>query len=219
MLDQAGWLDGVAFRALDAKLEAFEKETSSQFLVAVIRRLPEGGDYTDYSQRVFEKWKPGLAGKDNAAILFVFAENRYARIHTGYGMEGVLPDARCKQIVENELVPRLRTGDRTGGINAALDAMIASSKGEYTGTGKTFAEGKGKPTNPPLIIIIVIIVLVIYTKLRGTLPEVVYSGGRRMDGGSWTSGSGGGGWSSGGGGGGFSGGGGSSGGGGAGGSW
>jgi len=36
-------------------------------------------------------------------------------IQVGYGLEGVLPDARCKQIVENEITPRFRAGDFQGG--------------------------------------------------------------------------------------------------------
>jgi uncharacterized protein len=141
------------------------------------------------------------------------------RIHTGYGLEGVLPDARCKQIIEDVVAPQLRQGSREAAINAGVDAMIAAAKGEYKGTGKTVLDHGSDIDLPPIVInlLFILVFLLIkylhwrfYGRYRPGASETWYSGG-----------SSGGGWSSGGGssGGGFSGGGGRSGGGGASGGW
>lgn len=100
-------------------LDAYERETSSQLLVAIFKAVPQEAEMVDFSQGVFEAWKPGLAGKDNGAILFVFAADRKLRIHTGNGLEGALPDARCKQIIEEVITPLLREGRREDAIRAA----------------------------------------------------------------------------------------------------
>ncbi|HNY02807.1 MAG TPA: TPM domain-containing protein, partial [Bacteroidales bacterium] len=55
-----------------------------------------------------------------------------ASIQTGYGLEGVIPDALAKRIVEVEMIPRFREGDYYGGLDAATSAMISLAKGEYT---------------------------------------------------------------------------------------
>ncbi len=219
--DDAKWLSPGVFDALDAKLKAFERETSSQIVVAIFPKIPEGEELFDFSQRLFERWKPGQADKDNGAILLIFADDRKMRIHTGFGMEGVLPDARSKQIIADVVAPQLREGNREGAINAGVDAMIAAAKGEYKGTGKTRLDGQGRDgISPPMIFVILIlgfIVLRLLSSRSFSAADVIFStmGPSPMSGGGSSSG----GWGGGGGGGGFSGGGGDSGGGGASGDW
>ena len=221
VFDEAGWLGPPAFQALDSRLQAYERETSSQLLVAIFKAVPQDAEMVDYSQQVFEKWKPGQADKDNGAILFVYAADRKLRIHTGYGMEGVLPDARCKQIIEEVITPLLRQGQREDAILRGAEAIIAATKGEYTGTGRTNLDGsRNQGWHPPLVLMLFVIVIVIkiLIELKRNPDVIITHGGSRHGGwgGGW-SGGGGGGFS--GGGGGFSGGGGSSGGGGASGGW
>jgi uncharacterized protein len=217
--DEAGWLSRPAFQTLDARLQAYERETSSQLLVAIFMAVPQDAEMVDFSQQVFGKWKPGQADKDNGAILFVYAADRKLRIHTGYGLEGVLPDARCKQIIEDVIAPLLREGRKEDAITRGVEAIIAATKGEYTGSGRTNLDGKRDQAWSPLLMILCIVVLVVILSKNNGNPDVIITrGGSRH--GNWS----GGGWVGGGGfsrgsGGGFSGGGGSSGGGGASGGW
>ena len=137
-------------------------------------------------------------------------------LQTGYGLEGVLPDALCKRIIDEQIAPRFKAGDFDGGLTAGVQAILAATKGEYKGTGSTVTDGHvayaHNAGNGIFPIILVIIVIVVIVSLRG-----YRSGGIQYWGGGWSGGgSSGGGF---GGGGGFSGGGGSFGGGGAGGSW
>jgi uncharacterized protein len=135
-------------------------------------------------------------------------------IQVGYGLEGALPDALCKQITEYEIKPHFKTGDYAGGLAAGIDAILAATKGEYKGTGATVGDANSHHSQgiPTWIIVLVIIAFILLRLMSST--------GRRgwmFSGVGWGGGSGGGGFSSGGGG--FSGGGGSFGGGGAGSSW
>lgn len=217
-LDEANWLTPAERVALDEKLSQFERETSNQFLVAIFQKLPEQADLFTFCQDVFQKWKPGTKERDNGAILFIFDQSHKSRIQTGRGVEGVLPDARCKQILQDVLAPSLRNGQHSEGVNAAITAMIQAAKGEYQGTGKLHSE-KNQGIPLPLIIFFIFIFLffILPAIQKRNAPIIIYTGGGtyndRMDGGF-----GGGGWG-GGGGGGFSGGGGGSGGGGASGDW
>lgn len=225
VLDRAGWLNGSEFRALDAKLEQFERDTSSQVLVAIFPKLPDGAELFDFSQRLYDAWKPGQAGKDNGAILLIFDADRKMRIQVGYGLEGALPDARSRQIIGDQVAPLLRENRRAAAVNAGVDAMIAAAKGEYKGTGRTRLDRDGKPADSPGFIIFLFLCLVIFGPIVRRLlgGDRVYSD-RGVGRGPWMGG--GGGWGGGGGfggggggGGGFSGGGGRSGGGGASGGW
>jgi uncharacterized protein len=214
--DEARWLGPAAFAALDKRLQDYERESSSQMLVAIFQALPESGELVDFSQRVFEAWKPGEKGKDNSAILFFFVNERKIRIQVGYGLEGALPDARCKQIIEEVVAPRLRARNRELAVVAGIEAMIAATKGEYQGSGRTRLDHRQGIPFPVIILLVIIILVLISSQQHGEV--VITRGGSRHGG--WGGGAGGwsgGGW--GGGGGGFSGGGGRSGGGGASGGW
>lgn len=217
VFDEAGWLSRPAFQALDSRLQANERETSSQLLVAIFKAVPQDAEMVDFSQRVFEAWKPGQAGRDNGAILFVFAADRKLRIHTGYGLEGALPDARCKQIIEDVIAPLLREGRKEDAIISGVAAMIAATKGEYKGTGRTNLDERGNGNISEFMFFIIPLLVVISKLYQFFNPDVIITRRGSRHGGWGGGGFSGGGW--GGGGGGFSGGGGRSGGGGASGGW
>lgn len=225
--DDAKWLGAHAFTALDLRLEQFERDMGSQVIVAIFPKLPEGEELFDYSQRLFDAWKPGQAGKDNGVILLVFDADRKIRIQVGYGLEGALPDARAAQIIRNVIAPRILGGDKEAAIDGGADAIMASIKGEYTGDGLTNLDRGGNSQGLgiwPLVFLVVFILLGFRFPVLFQVVEVIFSAlGSSRSGGGFSGGGGGswGGGSSGGGssGGGFSGGGGRSGGGGASGGW
>ena len=83
-----------------------------------------------------------------------------AFIETGYGMEGVLPDAIAERIYLNEMVPRFKKKDYYGGIDAAVTTIMEISAGEYSADdyGKKEAWKKILPFIFMLIIFILIFV-------------------------------------------------------------
>ncbi|MES2981472.1 MAG: TPM domain-containing protein [Verrucomicrobiota bacterium] len=227
ILDEAKWLSASEFQSLDAKLESYERESSTQIVVAIFPRIPDGEEMFDFCQRLFKAWKIGQQGKDNGVLFAVFAENRKMRIHTGYGMEGALPDARCKQIISDIVAPELRQGRRFAAINGGVEALISAAKGEYQGNGSTLLDHSDSETSKTgRIISGLFLLLIIYFFLKSLFNGTFYTSSDKWyrgnsSGGGWGSGGGrssGGGWG-GGSGGGFSGGGGRSGGGGASGGW
>lgn len=218
--DYAGVVRADTARELDARLATFERETSNQIVVALYPRMQSDSSVEDYTVRVAQAWGVGVKGKSNGAVLFAFMEQRQLYLQVGYGLEGALPDALAKRIIEDEIIPRFRAGDRDGGIRAGVEAILAATRGEYQGTGRTVGEGARGGGNFGLFLffVAIFVLLSIFSPRRN---GHVYTGrGRSVV---WTGPGGfggGGGRSSGGfGGGGFSGGGGGFGGGGAGGRW
>ena len=226
--DYAGVVSAETNARLNKTLEDFERTTSNQILVAIYTKMQSDSSIEDYTVRVARSWKVGQKERNNGAVLFVFTQDRKVFFQVGYGLEGALPDALCKRIIEDEIKPRFKKGDYNDGLSAGVIAILAATKSEYRGTGTTHASPRGSypsrspdlGTPPVVIFLIVLIVFIIFfAVIRGA------SRGRYYSGGGWTSGGWGGGrWSGGRGGssssgGGFSGGGGDFGGGGAGGSW
>jgi uncharacterized protein len=208
-------------RQLDSQLETFEREHSSQIVVAIFPKMQSDSSIEDYTVRVAQSWKVGGKAKDNGAVLFVFVQDRAMYIQVGYGLEGVIPDATAHQIIENDLKPRFRAGDFDGGLRAGVQSLLAAAQGEYKGTGRTQADRRRTRVGSFLPILLIVVVFILARVLGGRGGRVYHGRGYRGVGGGWVGGGGwgGGGFGGGGGGGGFSGGGGSFGGGGAGGNW
>lgn len=220
--DYAGVCQPDTVGVLNARLEQFERTSSNQILVVVYPKMTSDSSIEDFTVRVAQSWKVGQKGKSNGAVLFVFIQDRKMYLQVGYGLEGVLPDARTKQIIENEIILHFRRGDVDAGLRAGVDAILASVKGEYTGTGRTVADRAGGNNDgiSVFFLIVILVVVILINKALASGGRMIGSSGPRNYRSGWYGGGGfGGGGSSSGGGGGFSGGGGSFGGGGSGGSW
>jgi uncharacterized protein len=242
VVDNANLLDEAIRTSLTAKLEAFERKTSIQIVVATIPSL-DGEAIEPYANRLFRAWGLGQAEDNNGALLLVAKDDRKMRIEVGYGLEGTLTDLHSKLIIENVMVPAFRAGDFAGGISLAAEQIINVLEGnadELTPPNYEYQDNTASDIDPIFVIFILIwgtlffggFALAILPPLFGRkigpnryrwLGMDFNTGGGSSSGGSgWSSGSSSGGWSSGSSsssGGGFSGGGGSSGGGGASGSW
>jgi uncharacterized protein len=208
---------------LDKALEDFERQSSDQIVVAVFPKMQSDSSIEDYTVRVARSWQVGQKNKNNGAMLFVFVQDHKMFLQVGYGLEGVLPDALCKRIIDEQITPRFKAGDFNGGLTAGVQAVIAATKGEYKGTGATVSDSRPPHgSSSPFLgfgFIALIVIIIFFARGSGMFfPWLLLSssGSSRGWGGGGFS-SGGGGFS--GGGGGFSGGGGSFGGGGAGGGW
>ncbi len=115
--------------ALESKLTSFQQRAGAQVAVLIVPSTkPE--TIEQYAIRVADAWKLGRAEQDDGVLLLVAMGDRTCRIEVGRGLEGVLPDAVAKRIVAEILVPRLRTGDIAGGIDAAVDALLRGIKGQ-----------------------------------------------------------------------------------------
>jgi uncharacterized protein len=165
-------------------LKQFERDTSNQILLAIFPKLPPDTVMEDFTQQTFRSWRVGHGGRDNGAILFVFLQDRKIRIEVGRELEGALPDAICRRIIADEIVPRFRNQDYAGGAAAGLNAMIAATKGEYKGTGRTtleerggaMARGQGTGATIELIFIALFLLFFLMSTFAAARRGRVYSG-------------------------------------------
>ncbi|HEX5551644.1 MAG TPA: TPM domain-containing protein [Chitinophagaceae bacterium] len=150
--------------ALEHKLVAYNDSTSTQIVIAIVETV---GDYgmVDYAVKLGRTW--GVGGKQfNNGIVILIAKNDHkAFIATGYGMEGAVPDAICKEIVDNDIIPNFKQEDYYEGLDKATDDIIAAAAGEYKAPPKS---AKGQGSGAVFFIIFVLIILfVIFLSSRG----------------------------------------------------
>lgn len=117
-----GILSGQAVAVIDSMLFALEEQTGIQVLVAVLTGI-EGGDCFDFAHRLGQENGVGQKGRDNGLVVLLSTEERCVQFATGYGLEGVLPDAMCKRIQQRYMVEHFADDDWNTGMVEGMRAV------------------------------------------------------------------------------------------------
>lgn len=129
VVDATGTLSAEQKQQLEQQALALQQRKGSQLQVLVVSSTqPETVE--QYTQRVFDQWKLGRQGVDDAVILVVAKDDRRVRIQPGYGLEGAIPDAIANRVIQEYLVPKFRAGDYGGGIADATAQLVKLIDGE-----------------------------------------------------------------------------------------
>lgn len=129
--DETGTLTQEQQNTLNAKLKVFEDTTTNQIFVYMSASL-NGQDMTQLCQDIFHEWHIGQKGKNNGVLIAIFKDDHKFRIHTGYGLEGRLPDLLTKRIQDEDMRPCFKEGNYYLGILAGVDKLIYYSGHEFT---------------------------------------------------------------------------------------
>ena len=133
VVDDAGVLSQSEIDALTAQIDAYEAASKAQMAVYLIRSL-HGDAIEDFSLAVAEKWKIGWRGEDNGVLLLLAMEDRENRLEIGYGLEGVINDARAGDILRL-MAPYLRKEQYAKAISfaiASVSALVLHENGPET---------------------------------------------------------------------------------------
>jgi uncharacterized protein len=116
--------------ALEQKLVAYDDSTSTQIVVVTMTTLQDF-PIEDVGLQILRKWGVGNKEKDNGIVLLAAIQDRKINIQTGYGMEGVVPDAIARTIIENDVIPSFRTENFYRGFDEATTSIFKAAAGEY----------------------------------------------------------------------------------------
>lgn len=122
--DFAGALSAQDRQAIEDYLVQLESQTGAQVAVAVVPTTAPL-DPVDYKVKLFDKWMPGQKGADNGLLVLVAVQERRVEVAVGYGLEGILPDAKVGRILDSAVMPRFKQGDMGGGLLAGVQAFGA----------------------------------------------------------------------------------------------
>src|SRR5204862_2582714 len=106
--------------------------------------------------------------KNNGVLILVAVDDHKVFITTGYGIEGVLPDALCKRIVDRDIVPAFRRGDYYVGLEDATNSIMSIVKGEFTADQYMNTKKKKKENFFPFLMFLFIIFVVIISRFGRT---------------------------------------------------
>lgn len=117
--------------SIDRMLYALEQQTGIETVVAVVGSIGEA-DCFDFSHQLLNKWGVGKKEKDNGLVILLVTDQRCIQFYTGYGLEGVLPDAICKRIQTQQMVPYLKEGNWDRGMLEGIRFVCARLDGTMT---------------------------------------------------------------------------------------
>ena len=134
-----GILSPVSVATIDSLLFALEGKTGIQVLVAVLGDI-EGGDCFDFAYRLGKENGVGQKERDNGLVVLLSTGERCVQFATGYGLEGVMPDAICKRIQQQYMVEHFANGDWDAGMVAGMRAVCGVLDGSMENIGDEDAD-------------------------------------------------------------------------------
>lgn len=168
--DVVGILSENEKNALENKLQKLNKETSNQVVIVVLDRLC-AGDAAMTAYEIGERWGVGQKELDNGVVILVKPTGGPGERHTfiapGYGLEGAIPDATAKLIVDREMIPAFKANNFYAGLDRAVDVLAELAAGEYSSE----EYGKRETVSPilmlvPFLVFFLIWFLLIYNRTK-----------------------------------------------------
>ena len=172
--DLTGTLTADQRAALDRDLLDFSRRKGSQIAILIVpTTAPE--TIEQYSIRVADAWKLGRKGRDDGVLLLVAKDDHALRIEVGYGLEGAIPDAISRRVIDEIIAPRFKRGDFYGGLRAGVDQLVRLIDGEQLPPPRP-AQPHPAGGSLETALVVLMAALFIGQVLRGVLGRVVGAG-------------------------------------------
>jgi uncharacterized protein len=125
--DFAGVLSAETRQNLEELCTEVDHQAHAQIAVVTVKSMDADASgavpsIEEFATALEDKWKVGAKGTDRGVLLIVSLNPRKYRIEVGYGLEGLLNDAKVGDI-GREMVPYLRTGDYNQGVSVGVQAL------------------------------------------------------------------------------------------------
>lgn len=88
---------------------SLEREVGVEIAIVVVSGI-EGDDEYDFAYNLFNTWRIGKEGKNNGLLWLYVVDIRAMKFETGYGLEGLLPDAYLNSLLDEDIFPLMREG-------------------------------------------------------------------------------------------------------------
>ena len=167
--DLAGLFDVSQAAELERILVSFDDSTSNQIAVLTVNDL-EGYEASEYATRIGLDWGVGSEKFDNGVVILVKPKTSspgQVFIAVGYGLEGAIPDAYAKRIINNEMIPCFMENDYYGGVYKACEILMKLASGEISQMQEYEEDDEIYAIIAFLIIIFMIIIILSFANKNG----------------------------------------------------
>ncbi len=84
-----------------------EDSTRAELAVVAVESIGDMPMF-DFAYQLFQRWGVGKEGQNTGVLVCFALASHDIRIVTGTGIEGVLTDAQCKRIIDEDMIPSFR---------------------------------------------------------------------------------------------------------------
>ncbi len=129
--DFAGMLTPGGQQQIEDLCLEVHQQADAEIGVVTIKALEDGQTVEEFAVALEEKWKLGKKGEDRSALVVLVLNPHKFKVETGYGLEGILPDAKVGRILDGA-VPFASAGDYDRALMNAVQGLadvIAADKG------------------------------------------------------------------------------------------
>jgi uncharacterized protein len=186
VVDQAGILTPQEKQRLTAQLRSIYDQGLAQAALVIVPTT-NGIPIFDYSLKAAEKWQLGDADTDDGLLIVVAVNDRDLYIQSGYGLEGVLPDAALNRIIRENITPAFKQNDYAGGLSAGISRIqerltsdpdvLARADAQAAERAQSQNDMEGSPSPIFLFIIAMIFGSVITSIFGRILGSILTAGG------------------------------------------
>jgi len=145
---------------INIMLDSLEKATRTEVAVVLVASI--GDDNIElFATDLFKHWGVGKAKEDNGLLILFVLDQRAIRFETGYGIEGVMPDAQASRIQNQSMFPHFKTGNYDEGFLKGMEHVVAVLKQEnFEADNKTISWGEVLPVAAAIYLIIMLIAFI-----------------------------------------------------------
>lgn len=131
-----------AAQVINQEIDSIRKLTTVEIAVVLINSIGDE-EIKPFATKLFEHWGIGKRSKDNGLLVLFVNDKKQITFETGYGLEGVLPDAICKRIQMNYMIPYFKEGNFNQGMIDGI-AQIGKVLRDEDIRGEIYAIDKGQ---------------------------------------------------------------------------
>ncbi|MEM9926458.1 MAG: TPM domain-containing protein [Cyanobacteria bacterium P01_D01_bin.50] len=167
--DMVDMLSPQAESQLNQMISQLEKQNGTEIAIVTVPETKPSSTPKEFTTELFNTWGIGKKGKDNGVLFLISKGDRRTEIETGYGIEGILPDAKVGNILRQQVTPQFKKGNFEDGIIAGTKALIKELGGDIQQPPTAIDSGannsgvkvtpQAKNTNPFIYLLLVLIAL------------------------------------------------------------
>lgn len=120
--DPSNILDEETYNQINNQLTFLEDSVGNQVALVMLPSIGEAVP-KDFAYKLFNLWGIGKSGADNGLLILFVLDQKRVEFETGNGLESVLPDAICKRIITNELIPSFKNEAYGEGLLKGVNAI------------------------------------------------------------------------------------------------
>lgn len=132
--DEANLLTTDQIYSLEDSLHSLARTTGNQIVIVIVEDLCDHAPY-EYATELGQTWGVGQEIQDNGVVFLIKPKRQGSKgeafLAVGRGLEGILTDGFCGELIRNEFIPYAKEGKYFDAIRATVSVVSAIAKKEY----------------------------------------------------------------------------------------